>query len=169
MGMFDYVVCYDGQFKDAEGNELSSFQTKSLSDTMATYMIIGRQFVKLGKSYRKSVSPKWIVTAQKVEPTTENATVIIYTSADSIKPVLTKGQWDWKRIQEHHPWVEFAVSVDNGVVEKVRVVKNQTRAQLRKELSKTMQILPDSSLAAKAYFEQIADRKKKPKDQVEDD
>lgn len=158
MGMSDTVIDYSGLFKDAEGNILKNFQTKSLDTCMHTYFINNGTLYKLCDTQRvHKINSTYIEYRQNYEKVDITATIVIYCSSDKVKPVYARSLYSSPA--EHTPWNEFAVTVEDGKIVSTKIVQCDTRAALKKRLAKNgSDVLSDSSLTVKLAIEQWTKR-----------
>lgn len=150
MGMFDdfRIIDEDKRFTCTEGHAISECQTKDFDSNMDTYFVIGEQLhMRLAStlphtSFKTISNAVFLVYETKLKIVTRSVPrAKVYTFCRQCLPVCTLSDTSYvfsdSRVNEHYPWVEFAVKISDGKIISVKRTKeSQTRNQLRERLAR---------------------------------
>ena len=152
MGLYDTLILVPPYLKKLtceEGHIVTSLQTKSLGEGMQEFYLINKilyrqtqeqpfRFVKSGdvnEGKGTIVVRKECVALRQ----NHNEFVVGYTHCNVCEPVITQctttHDFTWSGSgTQHHPWVQFKMRFENGVLKSVESDGSQTRAELKKKL-----------------------------------
>lgn len=109
MGMFDTIYIHDNRMKCKNGHDLSGhdFQTKDLTDSLATWAIKGG-ILKL---------EEWLWKENAWEPKPKSGLIRVYTTCDNCEETR-----DNNGVRELNNWAEFFITIKDGSV--VNIARN---------------------------------------------
>jgi len=173
MGMFDTIKFHKNCAPTClEGHTISSFQTKDLECSLATYLVyegklylkqrtselddsFGYSKVEISKNYNLLLHATDIATEIKL-----TSELRIYTACHQCRPILIAGaSWSLDRIREEYVWVEFNAKFNNGEVEKLQAVSENREALRNKLKAQGALLIEDDHPIAVAHFYKLENHK----------
>lgn len=165
MGMFDSVHFITGghRVRCAAGHEQRDFQTKDFGCDLTDYRVAGERprifesCVGVAEIHDVSGSGNLkVTTVREYAPMTHSGEVTIYTFCEECNPVVYEiERFGRAEIDSALPWVEYVLTVRDGVVTKIAPSRVESRTDLADSLvALGRRVLPDDDRVAAREIEQ---------------